>query len=164
MRIRTKLIAIIASFHLLYAFTMKQANDFNNVEWLIGTWENKTSAGSIYETWRKISENELSGKSYMVKGSDTLDFENVRLIQEQGRLFYIPTVKDQNNGFPVRFAAKTISAIQMVFENPKHDFPQIISYTKISPDSLVAEISGVRNGKERKQAFSMKRIQLNRIK
>ena len=157
MRTGIKLISIAAGFLLFSAFTMKQANDFKKVEWLIGTWENKTSTGSIYETWSKIRDNELSGKSYMVKGKDTVVFENVRLVQEQDRLFYIPTVKDQNNGLPVRFAAKKISATQLVFENPQHDFPQIISYTKISLDSLVAEISGVRNGKERKEIFPMKR-------
>ncbi|WP_447951723.1 DUF6265 family protein [Chryseobacterium koreense] len=122
------------------------------------TWENKTSKGSIYETWNKTSDNELSGKSYIVKEKDTIIFENIRLVQEQNRLFYIPTVKNQNGGLPVRFAAKTISETQLVFENPQHDFPQIISYTKISADSLVAEISGVRNGQERKQTFQMKRM------
>ena len=94
MRTGIKLISIAAGFLLFSAFTMKQANDFKEVEWLIGTWENKTSTGSIYETWSKIRDNELSGKSYMVKGKDTVVFENVRLVQEQDRLFYIPTVKD----------------------------------------------------------------------
>lgn len=47
----------------------------------------------------------------------------------------------------------------LVFENPMHDFPQIISYTKITCDSLVAQISGEKNGQERKQAFPMKRVE-----
>jgi len=59
---------------------------------------------------------------------------------------------------PVRFATKTISETQLVFENPQHDFPQTISYTKITADSLVAEISGTKNGHERKQIFPMKRV------
>jgi hypothetical protein len=46
----------------------------------------------------------------------------------------------------------------MIFENPAHDFPQFISYTKITTDSLVAEISGTKNGQARKQRFPMKRI------
>ncbi|MDJ1506615.1 DUF6265 family protein [Xanthocytophaga agilis] len=158
MKTGTKLIGIAGSFLLLCTFTIKQTNYINKVEWLIGTWENKTSKGSIYETWSKITDNELLGKSYIVKGKDTIVFENVRLVQQQDELFYSPTVKDQNNGLPVRFAAKIISATQLVFENAHHDFPQIISYIKISTDSLVAEISGVSNGKERKQTFPMKRI------
>jgi hypothetical protein len=158
MKTGTKFIATAISFLLLYAFTTKQDEDINKAEWLIGTWENKTSKGSIYETWSKTSDNELSGKSYIVKEKDTIVFENIRLVEEQNRLFYIPTVKNQNGGLPVRFAAKTISETELVFENPQHDFPQIISYTRLSNDSLVAEISGVRNGQERKQTFQMKRM------
>ena len=79
-------------------------------------------------------------------------------LQEQNNLFYIPNVNNQNGGLPVRFATKTVSDMELVFENPQHDFPQIISYTKINADSLVAEISGTINGKERKQTFPMKRV------
>lgn len=105
------------------------------------------------------------GKCYLLqlrveskKEKDTIVFENIQFVQEQGRLFYIPTVKNQNNGLPVRFSSKTISETQLVFENPEHDFPQIISYTKISADSLVVEILGTKNGQETKQNFPMKRV------
>lgn len=158
MKTGTKILIAIVCFIVLSAWTMKLTNDITKAKWLIGTWENKTPKGSIYETWSKISNNEFSGKSYIVKEKDTIVFENIRLVQEQGGLFYIPTVKNQNDGLPVRFALKTISETQLVFENPQHDFPQIISYTKIISDSLVAEISGTKNGQERKQAFSMKRV------
>jgi hypothetical protein len=136
----------------------RKTNDITKAEWLIGTWENKTPKGRIYETWSKTNDNEFSGKSYVIKDNDTIVFENIRLVQQQDGLFYIPVVKNQNDGLPVRFATKTISETQLVFENSKHDFPQIISYTKITSDSLVAEISGTKNGQERKQTFPMKRM------
>ncbi len=151
------LIAVVG-LTVFCASTTKQTNDITKVEWLIGTWENKTPKGSIYETWNKKADNEFSGKSYVVKEKDTIVFENIRLVQEQDGLFYIPIVKNQNDGLPVRFTNKTISENQLVFENPKHNFPQIISYTKITADSLVAEISGTKNGQERKQVFPMKRV------
>lgn len=154
---RNVLIAIMG-LAVLFAWTTRQTNDLTKAEWLIGTWENKTPKGSLYETWSKINDHEFSGKSYMVKDKDTLVFEHIRLVQEEDGLFYIPTVKNQNDGLPVRFTSKTISETQLVFENPQHDFPQIISYTKINADSLVAEISGTKNGQARKQLFSMKRV------
>lgn len=80
------------------------------------------------------------------------------MIQEKEGLVYIPTVKDQNVGLPIRFALASISNSQLVFENKEHDFPQMITYTQINSDSLVAEISGVENGKERKESFPMKRV------
>ncbi len=159
MRTSTKTLVAIVSLIILSAWTMKQTtNDINKAEWLIGTWENKTQKGSIYETWSKLNDNEFLGKSYIVKENDTIVFETIRLVQEHVGLVYIPTIKNQNDGLPVRFTNKTISETQLVFENPQHDFPQIISYTRINADSLVAEISGTKNGLLHKQPFPMKRV------
>ncbi|WP_312175561.1 DUF6265 family protein [Chryseobacterium sp.] len=158
MKTGAKFFITVVSLAILYAWTIKSTNDIQNAEWLIGTWENKTQRGSIYETWTKSGQNEFSGKSYSVKDNDTIVFENIRLLQEKNGLYYIPTVKNQNDGLPVRFVAKAISENQLVFENPQHDFPQIIAYTKITSDSLIAEISGTKNGQKRKQTFPMKRV------
>jgi hypothetical protein len=158
MKTRNKYFMAIVSLIIFSAWTTKQTNDLKIAAWLIGTWENKTQKGSIYETWIKTNDKEFSGKSYIIKEKDTIVFENIRCVWEQDGLFYIPEVKNQNEGLPVRFASKTISETQLVFENPQHDFPQLISYTKMSEDSLVAEISGTKNGQVRKQIFPMKRM------
>jgi len=158
MKTGEKFFITVVSLIILNAWTIKQKKDIQKAEWLSGTWENKTRKGSIYETWTKSGQNEFSGKSYSVKDKDTIIFENIRLVRENKKLFYIPTVKNQNDGQPVRFVAKTISENQLVFENPQHDFPQIIAYTKITSDSLIAEISGTKNGQKRKQTFPMKRV------
>ncbi len=143
---------------VLCAWTITTNNEIAKAEWLLGTCENKTQRGAIYETWTKTNDNEFHGKTYMVKEQDTIVFENIRLVQEPEGLVYIPRVKNQNAGLPIRFTIKSISEKQMVFENQQHDFPQIISYTQISSDSLVAEISGTKNGQERRQVFPMKKL------
>ncbi len=155
---KNKIVVAIMCFILFCSYTLTQKPEINKAEWLVGTWENKTQKGSIYETWAKLSEVELAGKSYMLKEKDTIVFETIRLLQENNNLFYIPKVKSQNDNLPVRFAAKTVSDKELVFENLSHDFPQIISYSKINADSLVAEILGTKNGKERKQKFPMRRV------
>lgn len=155
---KTKIIFAIFALSIFCSWNTQQKNEIKKAEWLIGTWENKTQRGSIYETWAKLSEFELSGKSFMLKEKDSIVFETIRLFQEQNNLLYIPKVKNQNGDLPVRFTSKIILDKELVFENQQHDFPQIISYTKINADSLVAEISGTVNGKERKQIFPMKRL------
>ncbi|MEE1943786.1 DUF6265 family protein [Pedobacter sp. KR3-3] len=141
---------------LVFAFKAGTA-DLDKTKWLIGTWEQKTARGSVFETWTKASPKEFHGKSYVLKEKDTLVFENIKLVQQTDGLFYIPTVKNQNGGKPVSFKAKTVSASEMVFENPEHDFPQQISYKQINKDSLVAEISGTVKGKFKAQKFQMRR-------
>lgn len=158
MKLRVQRLTLALCFLVLCSCTNQKINNFKKLDWLIGTWENKNQKGSIYENWGKKNDHELLGKSYIVKGEDTVVCESIRIVQEQNGLFYIPTVKNQNDSLPVRFLAKSVSETTLIFENPKHDFPQIISYEKISNDSLVAENSGTKNGQEIKQTFPMKRV------
>lgn len=143
---------------LLNACSPESVNDLEKAEWLLGIWENKSAEGISYESWRRISNREYAGKSYTVQNGDTVIFESIRLVQEPRGLWYIPAVKDQNKGLPVRFKGKSVSETEAVFENPEHDFPQIISYKKIGANALEAEISGTLQGKEQKQTFRMKRV------
>ena len=122
MKTGAKIFITVVGLAVLYAWTTKQTNDIAKAEWLIGTWENlsagqagKTPKGSVYETWNKETDNEFSGKSYIIKEQDTIVFENIQLVQEQDGLFYIPTVKNQNDGLPVRFASKIVTETQLVF-------------------------------------------------
>lgn len=158
MRIPIMITAIIIGLMISSAWMTKPQSDIKKAEWILGTWKNKTSKGNIFETWHKENDQAFLGKSYVIKEKDTIVFENIRLVQQENGLFYIPTVKSQNGGLPVSFAATTVTEERLVFENRQHDFPQIISYTRINADSLLAEISGMRNGQERKQTFPMKKL------
>ncbi len=130
----------------------------DKAEWLVGTWETKTSRGSVYEKWRKGDNHQLLGKSYVLKEKDTIILETIRLVQTGNQLYYEPTVKTQNDGKAVRFTCKTMTSVKMTFENKEHDFPQYITYTKIHADSIVAQISGRVNEKERIRTFPMRRV------
>lgn len=128
-----------------------------DASWLIGTWENNSAQGSYTETWKMENDSAYQGASYFVIGNDTVSEEKLSLVQRGEALLYIPTVKNQNGGMPVEFTLTSSLNGQLVFENPQHDFPQKITYAKISNDSLVAEISGTKNGKTNAQQFPMKR-------
>jgi hypothetical protein len=126
-------------------------------EWLIGNWENKMEQGTLSESWEKANDSTFNGKSYFIKNKDTLNNETIVLTQKGSELFYIPVVKGQNNNEPVMFKMTKADTRQLVFENPKHDFPQKITYTKITSDSIVAAISGVVNGKTEGETYPMKK-------
>lgn len=138
--------------------TINGFNELEKANWLIGKWQNNSPEGNATETWEKKNDSTFAGKSYFVVGKDTVSSETISLEQNGKVLFYIPTVKDQNNGQPVKFALTSSTSKQLVFENPKHDFPQKISYTQITHDSLFAEISGTTDGKQNFQKFPMTRV------
>ncbi|MEJ5048997.1 DUF6265 family protein [Chryseobacterium culicis] len=136
-----------------------QQHEMKKIEWLLGTWETKTSKGNLYETWTRKSTTEFQGKSYYLKQKDTVLFESVRLVEIDKKLHYIVSVKNQNNEQPVDFSSNLIKdPALLVFENLQHDFPQTIKYKKMGKDSLWAEISGIMNGKMARQSFPMKKI------
>lgn len=123
--------------------------------WLLGTWETKSADGILSENWKKVNDSTYEGRSYFVRGNDTLHFETVTLQQKGEELTYLATVKGQNDDKAVSFALTETTEKQLVFENPTHDYPQKISYNHISKDSLVTEISGLQLGKPSTEKYVM---------
>ncbi|SEG50228.1 DUF6265 family protein [Flavobacterium urumqiense] len=126
--------------------------------WLLGNWENKLADGKLSETWKKVNDSTFQAQSYFIKEKDTLHFETITLKQKGEELTYNAAVIGQNGDKPVTFKLTNLTEKQLVFENSKHDYPKKISYTQITEDSLVAEISGILAGKPSSEKFSMKKI------
>lgn len=126
--------------------------------WLLGNWENKLADRKLSETWKKVNDSTFQAQSYFIKEKDTLHFETITLKQTGEELTYNAAVKGQNGDKPVTFKLTNLTEKQLVFENLKHDYPKKISYTQITEDSLVAEISGILAGKPSSEKFSMKKI------
>ncbi len=135
-------------------------------EWLVGTWECLTPRGVFYENWVKENDRKLAGKSYyLLHDRDTVVMETVTLIAEHGKLVYIVSLEKENveDEKPVRFTATSLSHDRFVVENPANDFPQVITYTQLSSDSLIAEIS-LLDTEEKEKHKSPVRYPMRRIK
>lgn len=135
----------------------KSQKRLRELEWLIGRWENHSNKGNLSEIWERENDSVLIGVSYYVIGRDTVFREKIRLEATEGKVYYKPEVDGQNEGKPVTFTLSRTNDMKWVFENPEHDFPQIITYSHQN-DSLVAVISGVQNGQSRSEVFAMKRV------
>lgn len=125
--------------------------------WLLGKWEYKTPEGNLSETWKKVDDSTYNGQSYFIKAKDTIHFETITLQQKGEELTYTAIIKGQNNDKPVPFKLTQSTEKEMVFENPKHDYPQKITYKNVSKDNLIAIISGIQSGKPAKEQYAMKK-------
>lgn len=132
--------------------------DIQKLEQLVGVWQSQSNQSIIYETWGKVSDKELRGKSYSLQGNDTIVYESIVLIAEGKSWALIPTVANQNNNKPIKFLALKLEDKVWTFENPQHDFPQTITYSLIDANNLVATISGSINGNMQNQQIKMKRV------
>ncbi len=141
-------------------FGIKTKNEYNQLKkatWFLGNWENSSKEATFKELWKKKNDSSFVGESFVIVEKDTVFYEKIDLFESTDSLFYKVSVKDQNKEKPVSFYMTKSNENELTFENPKHDFPNKIVYTKITKDSLVATIYGKKGGKEMSETFSMKK-------
>jgi hypothetical protein len=126
--------------------------------WMLGSWQYKSAEGLLVESWKKVNDSTYSGSSYFIKGKDTIHYETIDLNQLKDKLSYNTTIVGQNNNKAVSFNLTSVSEESLVFENSTRDYPQKISYTHVSKDSLATEISGYQSGKPSTEKYIMRRV------
>lgn len=144
--------------------TTSSNKKLNQALWLLGIWQDSPKIKSpvevertFTEIWKKSDDSTWNGESFVISYKDTVFYESIELQERDNHLYYIVSVKNQNEEAPVSFKLTSIDSTLIVFENPAHDFPSKITYTKIGNDSLYAEISGLTKGQERKVGFPFKK-------
>jgi hypothetical protein len=112
-----------------------------DLRWLLGEW--RTAAGDriVTETWREASPVTFEGRGETRRrDSDAvLDGEDLRLVAMSGAVFYVAKVA--HNDFPVAFRLTGCAPGRLVFENPGHDFPQRLEYTRQPDGGLEVVVS-----------------------
>ncbi|MGC4100652.1 DUF6265 family protein [Ferruginibacter sp.] len=132
-------VIIIAGMFLLSAYITTR-NDFKRLYALEGTWRMKTKRGLLCEEWKKINDDHLQSRGYIIRNNDTIINERVALTRQGDDIFYTSTVENQNNKQPVAFKMTKQQGNSFIFENPQHDFPKRIVYELVNTDSLHAFI------------------------
>jgi len=116
--------------------------------WLAGDWAGTMGRSSIEERWTPAGGGAMLAVSRTIAGERLVAFEFLRIVERDGGLVYIA----QPNGRPpTEFVLTAIDGNTATFENPAHDFPKMIRYTRREDGSLEARVSGA-NG-ERAQSF-----------
>lgn len=134
------------------------ASDLQKLAWLEGCWARDGGEPGSGEQWTSLAGGTLLGVGRTVKGGKTVDFEFMQLRQldpPDGRLAFIALPAGQDR---TEFPLVRIDATQAVFEQPGHDFPQRVIYTRQGQTRLLARIEGTVDGSTRAVDFPMSRI------
>ncbi|WP_298396903.1 DUF6265 family protein [Flavobacterium sp.] len=138
---------------------IKDYEELEKANWMLGEWEKKDSLGTLREIWERLDDSTFIGLSYYIQNEkDTIHNEQVELMQNGEHLIYTATVKGENNNLPIPFQMTKDEDSLLVFENPKHDFPQKIEYKLTKNNTLTAKISGKQNGKISSESYPLKKI------
>lgn len=130
----------------------------DHTEWVLGTWELTTKKGKVYESWQKSSETQMDATSYLLKDRDSVVLETIKIIEDAGNLYYIPTVNGQNDGAAIIFRLRELTPSSFQFENLEHDSPNVIFYQQKSSHKLTAEIWNYEEGDTTKKEFHMTKL------
>jgi hypothetical protein len=133
--------------------TASAGAEISDVSWLSGCWASDDGEPGSGEQWTSPAGGSMFAVSRTVRNNKTTAFEFVRIVEtEDGGLLYIALPSGQAL---TTFVMISISADEVVFENPDHDFPQRVAYQRPSANRLVGRIEGEINGQQRRIEFPM---------
>jgi len=120
-----------------------------DLAWFAGCWESTRGERHVTEQWMGPEGNTLLGMSRTVVNGKTTEYEFL-LIREGARgLEYVAKPSGQAEA---TFTSVRVSADEVVFENPSHDFPTRVIYRR-QADGVTAAIEGLMNGQSRRIEF-----------
>jgi hypothetical protein len=106
--------------------------------WLAGTWNGADGPVSFEERWTPAAGGAMLAVSRTLKGDRMVAFEFLRIVERDGTLVY---VAQPNGRPPTEFTLTSIAPDSATFENPSHDFPKVIRYSRRADGSLEARVS-----------------------
>ena len=86
----------------------------------------------------------MLGVSRTVKNDRMSSFEYLRVVERNGGLVY---VAQPGGRTATEFVCTELSATRAVFDNPRHEYPQRITYELSDDDSLTASIGFIHGGR-----------------
>ena len=102
--------------------------------WLLGTWEIPSVsayAGSSYEEWTKVSNDHWEGKTYRMFGNDTIIFDRMKMLAEEGKVVIKMTAEKEGKRFVASFVGTKLCEELWAFECPEADSPSAIYYRNL---------------------------------
>jgi len=122
------------------------------VAWIAGAWSGGGGATTFEERWTLPAGGAMLAVSRTLKGDRMVAFEFLRIVERNGGLVYVAQPEGRP---PTDFVLTEVSADSATFENPAHDFPKMIRYSRKSDGTLEARIS---DGGQKGESFVFRRL------
>jgi hypothetical protein len=123
------------------------------VAWISGVWVGTTGSTAVEERWTPAAGGSMLATARRLRGTAMASFEFLCIAERDGGLVY--TAMPNARSPATHFTLTAVTADSATFENPAHDFPKLIKYTRRPDGSLETTISGAAG--QRAQSFVLKR-------
>lgn len=108
--------------------------------WLAGTWTGAAGSNATEERWTPPSGGSMMAISRTLRNDAMNAFEFLCIVERGGGLVYQAMPNGRQP--PTDFVLTKIGENSLTFENPAHDFPQMIRYALMADGTLEAVVSG----------------------
>jgi Domain of unknown function (DUF6265) len=139
---RTALVVAVSTLALggLVARAEVPSMPLSALEFMSGCWKGAAGEGmTIEEYYTRPSANVMLGMTRYLRGDRVTGFEFTSFVSEDTAIVVTPRPEGQQ---PAEFRITRLAKESAVWENPRHDFPRLISYRRLPGDTLVARIEG----------------------
>ena len=127
-----------------------------NLDWLAGYWLSCEDGVEVSETWSSRRGGIMLGSSITI-GDDAFGWEQTRIeASEEGLVFHAQPRSQP----PASFRLIRSGPMEVVFENPEHDFPQRVIYRR-DGDRLTGRIEGQADDREQVMEWHYRFAPLN---
>ncbi len=123
------------------------------VAWISGVWVGTMGTSSIEERWTPSAGGSMLAISRTLRDGLMSAFEFLCIVERDGGLVY--TAMPNGRTPATDFTLTKIDDSSATFENPAHDYPKMIRYTKRPDGSLEAVISS--EGGQKPQTYVFRR-------
>lgn len=121
------------------------------LSWLAGCWSAAEAQGETLECWTAPAENLMLGLNRTLRHGRGASFEFLRIAVNGDHVVYFAS---PGGGPATAFRLVNVSASEVTFENPEHDFPQRIRYTLVHPEELRVRIEATVDGTARQMEWT----------
>lgn len=110
------------------------------VHWLAGVWSGTLGSSEIEERWTPPAGGSMLAISRTIRAGVMNAFEFLCIVEREGSLVY--TAMPNGRQPATDFTLTKVEGESLTFENPAHDFPKMIRYTRRADGSVEAVIGG----------------------
>ena len=121
--------------------------------WIGTTWSGTVKTTTVEERWTPPSGGAMLAVARTMRDGIMSSFEFLCIVERGGTLVY--SAMPNGRSPATHFTLTSISDDAATFENPAHDYPKVVRYSKLADGSLETMISG--EGGQRAVKFVLKK-------
>ena len=142
---------VLAALILLAATAASaQPSRIESLTFMRGSWVAESRAEQVFESWLGPANGMMVAANLTARRDGRRSFEFLRIAETPQGLVYFAS---PGGRAPVEFRAVEVVEGRVSFENPRHDFPQRITYWREGAN-LRAKVEGTMRGAARSEEWT----------